>query len=159
MVGDRRETLRLSEMVAERLGGIEGVEAVALGGSWARGEAHPNSDVDLGIYYRPESPPRIEDLRLLARELDDRHPSDAVTGFGEWGPWINGGGWLTIDCRRTDWLYRDLTLVERTIEKCRAGHPSVHYQPGHPHGFHTHIYMGEVHHCLILYEQNGGLGP
>ncbi len=157
MVGDRRETLRLSEMVAGRLGGIEGVEAVALGGSWARGEAHPNSDVDLGIYYRPESPPRIEDLRLLARELDDRHPPDAVTDFGEWGPWINGGGWLTIDGRNTDWLYRDLALVERTIDECRAGRPSVHYQPGHPHGFHTHIYMGEVHHCLILYERNSGL--
>ncbi|MCA1717145.1 MAG: nucleotidyltransferase domain-containing protein [Actinobacteria bacterium] len=158
MLGDRREILRFSEMVAERLGEIESVEAVALGGSWARGEAYPDSDVDLGIYYHPERPPRVEDLRLLARELDDRHPPDAVTGFGEWGPWINGGGWLTIDGRRTDWLYRDLTLVERTIEKCRAGHPSVHYQPGHPHGFHTHIYMGEVHHCHILYDRNGGLG-
>lgn len=157
MVGDRRETLRLSEMVATRLGGIEGVEAVALGGLWARGEAHSNSDVDLGIYYRPESPPRIENLRLLARELDDRHPPEAVTDFGEWGPWINGGGWLTIDGRNTDWLYRDLALVERAIGECRAGHPSVHYQPGHPHSFHTHIYMGEVHHCRILYERNGGL--
>jgi predicted nucleotidyltransferase len=49
MVGDKRETLRLSEMTATRLCEIEGVEAVALGGSWARGEAHPNSDVDLGI--------------------------------------------------------------------------------------------------------------
>jgi predicted nucleotidyltransferase len=157
MVGDERETLRLSEMVATRLGGIEGVEAVALGGSWARGETHPNSDVDLGIYYRPESPPRIENLRLLARELDDRHPPEAVTDFGEWGPWINGGGWLTIDGQNTDWLYRDLALVERTIGECHAGHPSAHYQPGHPHGFHTHIYMGEVHYCMILYEQNGGL--
>ena len=92
MVGDRRETLKLSEMVATRLGGIEGVEAVALGGSWARGETHPNSDVDLGIYHRPESPPRIENLRLLAWELDDRHLPEAVTGFGKWGPWINGGG-------------------------------------------------------------------
>ena len=78
--------------VSARLGEIQGVEAVALGGSWARGEARPDSDVDLGIYYDPASPPRIEDLRRLAADLDDRHPLDAVTDFGEWGPWINGGG-------------------------------------------------------------------
>ncbi|HET7477893.1 MAG TPA: hypothetical protein VFJ72_00115 [Rubrobacteraceae bacterium] len=53
-----------------------------------------------------------------------------------------------------DWLYRDLDLVERTIEECRAGNPSVHYQPGHPHGFHTQIYLGEVHHCHPLHDPN-----
>jgi predicted nucleotidyltransferase len=97
-----RATIELAQRIAERLGEIEGVIAVALGGSWARGEAHPGSDVDLGIYYSPGNPPRIIDLRLLAQELDDRHPPDAVTNFGEWGPWINGGGWLTIEGRRVD---------------------------------------------------------
>ena len=157
MVEDAREVLKLSEMVAGRLGGIEGVEAVALGGSWASEEAYPDSDVDLGIYYRPQNPPRITDLKLLAQELDDRHPPDAVTELGEWGPWINGGGWLTIEGRRVDWLYRDLDLVERTIGECRAGRHYVHYQPGHPHGFHTHIYMGEVHYCHPLYDPDGAL--
>ena len=157
MVEDARDVLELSEMVAGRLGGIEGVEAVTLGGSWAREEARPDSDVDLGIYYRPQNPPRITDLRLLARELDDRHPPEAVTALGEWEPWINGGGWLTIEGRRVDWLYRDLDLVERTIGECRAGRYSVHYQPGHPHGFHTHIYAGEVHFGHILHDRRGGL--
>lgn len=157
MVEDAREVLKLSEMVAGRLGGVEGVEAVALGGSWAREEANPDSDVDLGIYYRPQNPPRITDLKLLAQELDDRHPPDAVTDFGEWGPWINGGGWLIIEGRRVDWLYRDLGLVERTIDECRTGHHSVHYQPGHPHGFHPHIYMGEIHYCHSLYDPDGTL--
>ena len=157
MVDDAREVLELSEIVAGRLRGIEGVEAVVLGGSWAREEAHPDSDVDLGLYYRPQNPPRITDLRLLAQELDDRHPPEAVTDLGEWGPWINGGGWLTIEGRRVDWLYRDLDLVERTIDDCRAGRYSVHYQPGHPHGFHTHTYAGEVHHSLILHDRSGGL--
>jgi predicted nucleotidyltransferase len=157
MVEDARDVLELSERVAGRLGGIEGVEAIALGGSWAREEAHPDSDVDLGIYYRPEDPPRITDLRLLAQELDDRHPPEAVTDLGEWGPWINGGGWLIIEGRRVDWLYRDLDLVERTIGECRAGIYSVHYQPGHPHGFHTHIYAGEVHFSHILYDGSGRL--
>lgn len=155
-----QEVRERSETIARRLGEVEGVEAVALGGSWAREEANPDSDIDLGIYYRSGNPPQIEDLRLLAQELDDRHPPDAVTDFGEWGPWINGGGWLTIGGRRVDWLYRDLILVEHTIEECRAGRSSVHYQPGHPHGFHAHIYMGEIHYCHPLYDPDGAhLGP
>jgi predicted nucleotidyltransferase len=149
--------VELARQIAGRLGEIEGVVAVALGGSWARGEAHADSDVDLGIYYRPENPPRITDLRLLAQELDDRHPQYAVTNFGEWGPWINGGGWLTIEGRKVDWLYRDLDLVELTIRECRAGRPSVYYQPGHPHGFHTHIYIGEIHYCRSLFDPDGEL--
>lgn len=153
----RREVFELSVRISSHLVQIAGVEAVALGGSWARGEAHPNSDVDLGIYYRSGNPPQIEELRLLARELDDRHPEEALTDFGGWGPWIDGGGWLKIEGRSVDWLYRDLDLVERTIEECRAGRPSSHYQPGHPHGFHTHIYLGEIHHCRPLQDPKSTL--
>ncbi len=149
--------VELAQQIGGLLGEIEGVVAVALGGSWARGEAHADSDVDLGIYYRPGNPPRITDLRLLARELDDRHPPQAVTNFGEWGPWINGGGWLTIEGRGVDWLYRDLDLVELTIGECSAGRSSVYYQPGHTHGFHTHIYMGEIHYSRSLYDPVGEL--
>jgi predicted nucleotidyltransferase len=144
--------LELAEGIAARIGELEGVAAVALGGSWARGGASPDSDADLGIYYEPIRPFAIEDLRRLARELDDRRPDDAVTGFGEWGPWINGGGWLVIGGQRVDWLYRDLAHVRRAIEECRAGRPALHHQPGHPHGFHTHIYLGEIHHCVPLHD-------
>jgi predicted nucleotidyltransferase len=151
-------TVELAQRIAARLGEIEGVVAVALGGSWAREEADPDSDVDLGIYYRDEHRPSIGELQRLAQEVDDRHPPDAVTGFGEWGPWINGGAWLLIGGRRVDWHYRDLDLVERTIGECRAGRPSGYYQPGHPHGFHTHIYLGEVHYCRLLHDPEGALG-
>jgi predicted nucleotidyltransferase len=94
--------VELAERIAERLGDLEGVEAVVLGGSWARGEAHPDSDVDLGIYYRPDRRPSVRVLRELARELDDRHLPNLVTDFGEWGPgstaeagcaW-RGGAWI-----------------------------------------------------------------
>ena len=148
----RDAVLELSSRVSDHLSQIEGVEAVALGGSWARGEAHSNSDVDIGIYYRSGSPPSIGELRRLARGLDDRHPEDALTDFGGWGPWIDGGGWLTIEGWSVDWLYRDLNHVRRTAEECRAGHPTVHYQPGHPHGFHTHTYLGEIHRCRPLHD-------
>ena len=150
--------LDLAARTSKRLAEIEGVEAVALGGSWARGEAHPDSDVDLGIYYRSENPPNIEELRRMARELDDRGSEATLTGFGGWGPWINGGGWLTIEGRNVDWLYRDLDLVKRTIHECRSGRPEAHYQPGHPHGFHTHIYLGEIHYSRPLQDQHGTLG-
>ncbi len=150
-------TVELAQRIATRLGEIEGIVAVALGGSWAREEADPDSDLDLSIYYRNDHRPSIGELRQLAQELDDRHPPDAVTGFGEWGPWINGGAWLFIGGRKVDWLYRDLDLVERTIGECRAGRPSVYYQPGHPHGFHTHMYMGEVHYCRLLHDPEGAL--
>jgi predicted nucleotidyltransferase len=151
------ESVRLADHVAERLGDVEGVEAVVLGGSRARGEAHLDSDVDLGIYYHPDRRPSVEALRELARELDDRHLPDLVTEFGEWGPWINGGGWLRVEAQRVDWLYRDLDLVSRTILECRAGRTACHYQPGHPHGFHSHIYAGEVHHCQVLRDARGEL--
>jgi predicted nucleotidyltransferase len=149
--------VELAERIAEQLGDLEGVEAVVLGGSWARGEAHPDSDVDLGIYYRPDRRPSVRVLRELARELDDRHLPNLVTDFGAWGPWINGGGWLRVEGWRMDWLYRDLDLVTRKISECRAGRTACHYQPGHPHGFHIHIYAGEVHHCQVLRDSSGEL--
>ena len=36
----------------ERLRWVDGVAAVVLGGSYARGTQHPQSDIDIGIYYR-----------------------------------------------------------------------------------------------------------
>ena len=148
-------TVRLAEEIAGRLGEVPGVVAVALGGSWSRGEAHLDSDVDLGVYYRPEHRPSVEDLRRLAQELDDRHLPDLATEIGEWGPWINGGGWLRVESRSVDWLYRDADKVAAIIGRCTSGETACHYQPGHPHGFHEHIYLGEVHQCRTLHDPEG----
>lgn len=145
-------TPELASVVADRLGQIEGVIAVVLGGSHATGTANPDSDIDLGIYYDPAKPPPIDQLRSLARELDDRHADDLVTNFGEWGQWINGGGWLEIRGVHVDWLYRDLGKVAHEIDECNAGRPVCHYQPGHPLGFYNHIYMGEIAVCHPLVE-------
>ncbi|WP_438024057.1 nucleotidyltransferase domain-containing protein [Sorangium sp. So ce233] len=169
------EALDVAARVAARLGTIPGVAAVVLGGSRSRGEAHADSDIDLGIYYEPERPPDLEALRALARELcasgpaqgvaplaKELHgsvPEDAVTPLGAWGPWINGGAWLEIEGRRVDWLYRDLARVRRVIEACRAGQVTCDYQPGHPHGFLDAIYLAEVHDCLPLVDREGALGP
>jgi predicted nucleotidyltransferase len=144
--------MELAQQMATLLGSIKGVVAVVLGGSRARGEAHPSSDLDLGIYYHPGHPPSIEALREVAHRLDDRHTSDAVTDLGEWEPWINGGAWLRIEGQKVDWLYRDLTQVAESIEQSRRGNVAVSYQPGHPFGFPSYLYMGEVALCLPLYD-------
>ena len=145
----------IASAVARRVGAVPGVVAVVLGGSRARGDADERSDVDLGLFYHPDRPPDLAALRALARELDDRHPVDAVTALGEWGPWINGGAWLTVDGVRVDWLYRDLALVARVLDECVAGRPTIHYQVGYPHGFPSHVYAAEVHHGRALVDRDG----
>jgi hypothetical protein len=80
-----------------------------------------------------------------------------LAGFGGWGPWINGGAWTRIQGTKLDLLYRDLRLVDRVLDDCAAGRTTCDYQPGHPHGFHSHMYAGEVHHGLALHDPEGAL--
>lgn len=44
------------ERVVARLAVIDGIWAVALGGSRARGTAREDSDIDLALYYDPSAP-------------------------------------------------------------------------------------------------------
>ena len=93
----------LSELV-EKLSRIEGVEAIALGGSYARGRARPDSDTDAGSFYCDDTAFAISEIRSVSAELDDE-PDPVFTGLGEWGPWVSGGAWLTIRGQRVDFLY------------------------------------------------------
>ena len=147
----------ICESVAARLGPIEGIKAVALGGSRARGTAREDSDIDLALYYDSAAPFAIDELDSAACELDDRHTSGLVTQFGAWGPGVNGGGWLLLDGHHVDWLYRDLRRVRSIIEECVGGRIDAFYQLGHPLGFQSQIYVGEVHVCQPLYDQIGEL--
>lgn len=52
--------------MAEALGGVAGVVGVTLGGSRARGDAGPDSDVDLGVYYRGAKPTARGDVAQVA---------------------------------------------------------------------------------------------
>jgi predicted nucleotidyltransferase len=151
------EPIQIARNVAQRLSRIEGIVAVALGGSLARGTADEASDIDLGIYYDPAHPFSVRALADVAREIDDRRLPNLMTGFGEWGPWVNGGGWLIIGRRHLDLLYRDLDRVRAAIAECRAGRVTCHYQLGHPHGFYNHMYMGEVHYCIPVHDPDGVL--
>ncbi len=69
---------------------VEGLQAIVLGGSRASGTQHPDSDIDLGLYYYEGTPLDIYHLRKIARELND-FADPEVTELGGWGPWVNGG--------------------------------------------------------------------
>ncbi|GAB4373367.1 MAG: nucleotidyltransferase domain-containing protein [Elainellaceae cyanobacterium] len=143
--------------VVDRLQSIEGIVAIALGGSRAKGNHTPKSDVDLGLYYQPENPPDLVSLNHLASELDDSHRTNLITPVGEWGKWINGGGWLRVEGVPVDFLYRNVDQVNQVIDDCDAGKIAIDYQPGHPHGFVSSIYLGEVALGLPLHDPNGVL--
>jgi len=145
------------DRVVTRLGSVTGIEAIALGGSLARGTADRHSDIDLGLYYDSRRPFRLSALDRSARDLDDRNTPGLITPLGAWGPGVDGGGWLQIDGRHVDFLYRDLVAVRRAIEDCRAGRISAAYQLGHPMGFHCQIYPGEIRCCVPLHDPRSTL--
>ena len=134
---------------------VPGVAAVVLGGSRARGSAHPTSDYDIGLYFTAASPLDTERLRTAAKEIADDPAATTVTPTGEWGPWIVGGAWLTVQGRKVDLLYRNADAVEAVMTSCHAGLVTMDYQPGHPHGFCSAIWMGEVAYCQPLHDPQG----
>ncbi len=120
------------EGLVSALPAIGGLTALVLGGSRARGTADPSSDYDLGLYYEGRAPLDTQELQEAVRPLLDNPERTRVTALDGWGPWINGGAWLTIAGRKVDLLYRDLTRVRAVIDDCIAGRISMNYQPGHP---------------------------
>jgi predicted nucleotidyltransferase len=146
---------RLNDIVAE-IKRVEGVSAIVLGGSRARGTQTEKSDIDLGIYYSPDRPLDLETLNQIATHLDDGHRPQILTPIGGWGPWINGGGWLIVNSIPVDFLYRDLKKVSGIIDACRKGQVDIFYQPGHPHGFVSSMYLAEIAVCKILWESDRG---
>jgi predicted nucleotidyltransferase len=143
--------------VVSRVSKIDGVQAIVLGGSRARGTADEHSDIDLGIYYDGAHPFSTLALGAAAQELDDRHSDGLVTSFGDWGAGVNGGGWLEIRGHHVDFLYREIRAVREALEDCIAGRPRNIYQLGHPLGFHMQIYAGEVHVCRPLFDSTGAI--
>jgi hypothetical protein len=64
---------------------------------------------------------------------------------------------LTIEGTKVDLLYRGIEPVSAVISECRAGRVSMDYQPGHPHGFCSAIWMGEVALCQPLHDPQGAI--
>lgn len=139
--------------LAVRLCRVPGVVGVMLGGSRARGEHTAQSDIDLGLYYRP--PLDVVALGDLARDVAG--PAASVTHPGEWGPWVDGGGWLQVDGKAMDWIYRDLDRVKGSWGDVQAGRYAFHAQTGHPLGVPDFMYAGEVALGIVLADPTGEL--
>ena len=144
--------------IIDRLKQIDGVSALVLGGSRARGTENPNSDIDIGIYYNANNGLDIAQLRRVTSILDDDNRGNLLTEIGGWGPWINGGGWLKVNQKPVDFLYRDQNKVSKVIEQCLSGDITIDYQPGHPHGFLNAIYLAEIALCKVLWDPSGIVG-
>jgi hypothetical protein len=147
----------LPDRVSAALAAVPGVVAVALGGSRATGAAHAASDYDIGLYFSEGAGLDVARLLEAAKGLVDEPGAAWLTEVGGWGPWIVGGGWLTIAGRKVDLLYRPIESVETVIRDCREGRVSMDYQPGHPHGFCSAIWMGEVALCRPLGDPQGAI--
>src|SRR5215813_5854012 len=74
-----------------------------------------------------------------------------------WGPWVNGGAWLTIAGQRVDFLSRNLEHLERVIAEAEAGRYELHYLQQPPFGFFSGTYLGEIAVCIPLFDPEGRL--
>lgn len=133
--------------------GLKGVDALVLGGSRSRGEADVESDTDIGLYYNEDID--FEELENAIKVImDDTRLSDQVLYRpGEWGPWVNGGAWVTVNGEPYDIILRETQRVERVIRDSLDGKVEMHYQTGHPFGFVSSIYASEVHYAELLWER------
>ncbi|WP_262060008.1 nucleotidyltransferase domain-containing protein [Streptomyces sp. STR69] len=124
------------DTTADRLAALPTVRAVALGGSRAQGTHRPDSDWDLAVYYRGPFEPA--DLRAIGWDGE-------VSEVGGWGGGVfNGGAWLTVDGRRVDVHYRDLTVVERELAEAEAGRFRVEPLMFHLAGIPSYLVVAEL---------------
>jgi predicted nucleotidyltransferase len=145
---EKRTTL---DKIVNGLQEIKGVVTVVLGGSYAEGTATESSDLDVGIYYSNDDPFGINDIKTLANKYSVGEDL-TVTGFYEWGPWVNGGAWIQTSSGKIDFLYRNLQQVTATIAKAKNGEWENHFEQQPPYGFSSLIYLGEINICLPLYD-------
>jgi hypothetical protein len=112
-----------------------------LGGSRTDGTHRPDSDWDLGLYYRA-SEQRFDPAAVRALG----HPG-YVSGLGEWGPIVHGGAWLTVGDTAVDVLFRDLDRVEGWLADAEDGRFAVLMQNGYVVGAPTYLPVGELATC------------
>ncbi len=138
------------QSVTEKLFSLPCIEGIVLGGSRARGTHTEDSDIDMGIYYNSESFD-LTAINQFAAELDDEHRSNLVVPPGAWGNWVNGGGWLVINGYHVDLILRDIKRAEQIIKDTEQGIVTANYQTGHPHGYISAMYRGELAISKIQY--------
>ena len=147
-------TEQILQKIETAFAGCSFIKGIVLGGSRATGTASDKSDIDVGIYYDAEGLDYGK-LNEIAGRLDDEHRDHLICKEGEWGKWVNCGGWLVIDGCHVDIIMRDWSAVQRIVEETDRGKCACHYQTGHPHAFLDVMYRGELASCRVLYAGEG----
>lgn len=130
---------------------IDGVKAIVLGGSYAIGLATEKSDLDIGIYYSEQRPFDIEKIKTVAHKFSNNE-QPTVTGFYEWGPWVNGGAWINTEYGEVDLLYKNIDQIVKTIDNSINGIWENSFEQQPPYGFSSIIYLAETHSSIPLYD-------
>jgi hypothetical protein len=141
----------LLQRLVEQLRAVDGMAAIALGGSYASGTQHETSDLDIGLYYCEASPFSIAEIRRIAADASAGGPP-TVTSFYDWGPWVNGGAWIHTAQGKVDFLYRNLDQIRRTIAEAQQGLTHHDYDQQPTYGFYSLIYLAEIQICIPLYD-------
>lgn len=145
---------RLLEQLVDQLSGVAGMAAIVLGGSYASGTQHDQSDLDIGLYYFAANPFSIAAIQRIASSISAGSPA-TVTDFYEWGAWVNGGAWIHTPQGKVDFLYRNLDQVQSTITEAQQGISHHDYGQQPAYGFYSVIYLAETHICIPLYDPEG----
>jgi Nucleotidyltransferase domain len=145
--------LLLLQLVDE-LSRVPGVAAIVLGGSYASGMHHATSDLDVGLYYAAAKPFAIDAIKAIVQRVAGEGGA-TVTGFYEWGAWVNGGAWIHTPQGKVDFLYRNLDQVQRIITEAQQGITHHDYDQQPTHGFYSVIYLAETQICVPLYDPTG----
>jgi predicted nucleotidyltransferase len=148
-ISDDKQKL-LDDITAE-LKLIDGVKAIVLGGSYAVGLATDNSDLDIGVYYSEQKPFDIERIRIVANKFSNNE-LPTVTGFYEWGHWVNGGAWINTTNGEVDLLYKNIDQIEKTIDNAKNGIWENNFEQQPPYGFSSIIFLAETHSSIPLYD-------
>jgi hypothetical protein len=148
------EKQKLLDAITADLKCIEGVKAIVLGGSYATGFATENSDLDIGIYYTKQNPFGIENIKSIAEKYAvDNNPT--VTGYYEWGPWVNGGAWMSTSIAEVDLLYKNIEQITKVIDDAKDGLWENSFEQQPPYGFSSVIFLAETKCCIPLYDPDG----
>jgi hypothetical protein len=146
----------LVQELVDALEQVAGFQGAALGGSHARRLACADSDIDLGLYYSEAAPLSVPGIREVANQLHDS-ANPVVSELFEWGPWVNGGAWLTIQGRRVDLIYRSLEHLERVISDAERGKYELHFGQYPPFGCFGPTYLGELSIAVVLLDPSGSI--
>jgi hypothetical protein len=152
------EKARLLDDVVAALSKVKNVKAVVLGGSHARNRHRPDSDLDIGIYYREATPFPIAEIGAVAKRFS-ASGSPTVTDFYDWGPFVNGGAWIDNATCKIDFLYRNIDQLEQIVAAAQRGEFDHNFDQQPPFGFRTVTTLGEIHIGKSLHDPEDVLGP